>query len=61
MVRRKAVLERYAAQRCLWHGVGVVERSNWLRTVRDAAAAVSAAGSRANTRRRSRCIGARRL
>eukprot|EP00966_Prymnesium_polylepis_P149489 3453730-Prymnesium_polylepis.1 len=25
MVRRKAVFERYAALRCLWHGVRVVE------------------------------------
>eukprot|EP00966_Prymnesium_polylepis_P001321 30205-Prymnesium_polylepis.1 len=29
MVCRKAVLKRYAALRCLWHGVGVVERYNW--------------------------------
>eukprot|EP00966_Prymnesium_polylepis_P288098 6654127-Prymnesium_polylepis.1 len=28
MVRRKAVLERHAALRCLWHGVRVVGRSN---------------------------------
>eukprot|EP00966_Prymnesium_polylepis_P315254 7284273-Prymnesium_polylepis.1 len=28
MVRRKALLERYAALRCLWHEIGVVERSN---------------------------------
>eukprot|EP00966_Prymnesium_polylepis_P136306 3149469-Prymnesium_polylepis.1 len=28
MVRRKGVLERYAALRCLWHGVHVVERTN---------------------------------
>eukprot|EP00966_Prymnesium_polylepis_P120109 2775652-Prymnesium_polylepis.1 len=28
MVRRKAVLERYAALRCLWHEVHDDERSN---------------------------------
>eukprot|EP00966_Prymnesium_polylepis_P092745 2146806-Prymnesium_polylepis.1 len=28
MVSRKAVLEHYVALLCLWHGVGVVERSN---------------------------------
>eukprot|EP00966_Prymnesium_polylepis_P289941 6697285-Prymnesium_polylepis.1 len=42
-MRRKAVPERYAALRSLWHEVGVVERSRWPLSTQPSAAHAHAA------------------